>query len=109
MIQPFVNTLVSAGAKERFDAKWTPEPFSGCWIWTGARSLNGYGVMGMPHINRNAHRISWEIHRGIIPNKICVLHRCDTPSCVNPDHLFLGSLKDNTRDMVKKGRDKKAI
>lgn len=90
---------------ERFEEKWTPEPFSGCHIWTGTTNSDGYGM-----IRRNnervvqAHRISWELNKGPIPAGLCVLHRCDTPSCVNPDHLFLGTKSDNTRDACRKGR-----
>lgn len=91
---------------ERFADKWVPEPTSGCWLWTAALSQNGYGKLsvraGRPGF---AHRISWELHRGEkVPSGAFVCHRCDTPGCVNPDHLFVGSPKDNTQDAIKKGR-----
>ena len=89
----------------RFDKFWTPEPNSGCWIWIGARATDkGYGKF---HINGSpmlAHRASWTLYRGDVPPRMCVLHKCDIPACVNPDHLFIGSLSDNTRDSMKKGR-----
>lgn len=79
-----------------------------CWLWTGACSC-GYGAFRFNGKNIKAHRFSWFIHNGMIPNAICVLHKCDVRSCVNPKHLFLGTYKDNTNDMVKKGRDRKAL
>lgn len=75
-----------------------------CWIWTGAR-LKSYGkaYCGAGRSNY-AHRAAWMLTRGAIPEGLCVLHRCDNPPCVNPDHLFLGSQLDNMRDMKIKGR-----
>lgn len=83
----------------------------GCWIWTGARHPFGYGVMNVaePPLRCRyvrAHRFSWELVNGPIPVGLCVLHTCDVPACVNPAHLFLGTKKDNTADMTKKGRHK---
>lgn len=78
-----------------------------CWIWTGAilRARGGYGAFDIRGNGENkAHRASWVIAFGPIPNGLFVLHRCDTPSCVNPAHLFLGTNADNMRDMAQKGR-----
>lgn len=77
-----------------------------CWNWTGSGSgpKGAYGAMNINKKSCKAHRVSWEIHRGPIPEGMCVLHKCDNPRCVNPDHLFLGTKKDNTQDMVKKLR-----
>lgn len=89
---------------ENFDANFSKEP-SGCWVWTRAKSA-GYGVFRANWKLIHAHRHSWELSNGPIPKKMCVLHRCDNPSCVNPAHLFLGTMSDNTQDMIKKGRHK---
>lgn len=93
----------------RFDEKWMPEPNSGCWLWLAAVRRRGYGIVSLegPNFgNGVAHRVSWEIYRGPIPKGLSVLHRCDVPSCVNPDHLFLGTPLDNVTDMLAKGRAK---
>ena len=75
-----------------------------CWLWLGAKS-KGYGQLGVAGKLVYAHRFAWEITRGIpIPDWMQVCHHCDTPECVNPSHLFLGTAKDNMRDMVRKGR-----
>lgn len=76
-----------------------------CWVWIGGRTSWGYGSIAIRHgYMKNTHRVSWEIHYGSIPKGMCVLHSCDNPPCVRPDHLFLGTLKDNSQDMLKKGR-----
>lgn len=85
-----------------------PDLNSGCWLWTGNTHPTGYGVIGVRKRdklkNTFAHRASWFAHKGQDPGRLKVCHRCDTPACVNPDHLFLGTQKDNLRDMYAKGR-----
>jgi hypothetical protein len=80
----------------------------GCWNWTGYRKDKGYGTIhnsdGETKRPVLAHRLSWEIANGPIPDGICVLHRCDNPACVRLDHLFLGTKADNNADMKAKGR-----
>ena len=103
---------------ERFWNKVTTS-VDGCWMWTGATDSKGYGrfSMGGSHkldgSRRNsmvaAHRFSYELVNGSIPKTsayhgMCVLHKCDTPGCVNPRHLFLGTNEDNVHDMDRKGR-----
>ncbi|MGO4763838.1 HNH endonuclease signature motif containing protein [Cupriavidus campinensis] len=78
---------------------------NGCWEWVGSKDRKGYGRMWVRgRGNTPAHRASYEIHKGPIPDGFCVLHACDNPQCVNPDHLSLGSLADNNADMRRKGR-----
>lgn len=92
---------------ERFNAKYIPEPTSGCWIWTAYVNACGYGIIGVrKRVNILAHRASWMLFRGEIPEGQNVLHRCDIPCCVNPDHLFLGTQVDNILDMMVKRRDR---
>lgn len=74
-----------------------------CWIWTGSL-VRGYGQFKLDGRNLKAHRVAWAISRGETPGSSCVLHRCDTPTCVNPAHLFLGTNQENTADKVRKGR-----
>ncbi len=76
-----------------------------CWLWRGAPDEHGYGrATWAGRKTMLAHRLSWVLNRGPIPEGSCVLHRCDVPGCVNPDHLFLGDRGDNARDMAAKGR-----
>lgn len=78
----------------------------GCWSWTGAKDKNGYGTFSPSATTGplRAHRFSWEIHRGGIPTGLCVCHHCDNPECTNPEHLFVGTNKDNMEDKTRKGR-----
>lgn len=77
----------------------------GCWEWLSTKNRQGYGRMCVTrHKKVFAHRLSWQIHTGKDPGDLCVLHKCDNPGCVNPDHLFLGTKYDNAHDMVSKGR-----
>lgn len=91
--------------EERFWAKvLKPIGLDGCWEWTGAKWRAGYGMLLRDGRLDGAHRVSWAIHFGPIPEGLWVLHHCDNASCVRPDHLFLGSARDNSRDAMAKGR-----
>jgi len=85
-------------------AFYSQEMPSGCIEWTGAKRALGYGVTCVDAQVVAAHRVSWEANRGPIPKGIWVLHRCDNPACINPEHLFLGTHQDNTDDKIAKGR-----
>lgn len=76
----------------------------GCWLWQASTNPRGYGVFGLHGKTPLAHRVSWELHNQPVPAGLWVLHRCDTPSCVNPDHLWLGTHEENMKDMAAKRR-----
>lgn len=97
----------------RFQTKYRVDPKTGCWNWTAAIS-HGYGVININRRAIRAHRVSYELFNGKIPegsgyHGTCVCHRCDNPSCVNPKHLFLGTVGDNNRDMHAKGRGQRGL
>ncbi len=91
----------------RFWEKVDIDP-NGCWTWTAQKAKNkgrfNYGYLAVKGRPTLAHRISWSIHFGEPASGLCVLHKCDNPSCVRPDHLFLGSMRDNMIDRDVKGR-----
>lgn len=80
-------------------------PWSGCWLWTGSVGKLGYGIIKVDGTHANAHRVVWRQYRGDIPEGAILLHSCDIPGCVNPNHLAIGTFRDNSRDMVRKGRN----
>lgn len=91
--------------KDRFLKFVEPITETGCWIWTGGVFRHGYGMFSPEKgKTKSAHRMSYELFVGEIPGELCVCHKCDTPLCVNPAHLFLGTVADNARDMDNKGR-----
>lgn len=88
----------------------TEKDGNGCWIWKGSFAGHmGYGRTNFQNKHWQAHRLFYTWYKGEIPDGMFVLHRCDVPSCVNPDHLFLGTAKSNAKDMVKKGRNKHGV
>lgn len=87
---------------EDFWDRTCPEPNTGCLLWTALSDKDGYGKLTWRGRGMRAHRLAWELTYG--PTDLWVLHKCDTPACVNPAHLFVGTVFDNLRDMDAKGR-----
>ena len=97
----------------RFAKRYVVNTETGCWEWSGGHSTFGHGTMARGGIGSAgktkvpAHRVSYELYCGPVPDGLCVLHKCDVPRCVNPDHLFLGTKADYTADKLSKGREKR--
>ena len=95
---------------ERVLARIEKDESTGCWNFQGAKNESGYGIVGLGrrgYGNDRAHRVAYRHFVGETPAGMFVCHKCDNPACCNPDHLFLGSAKDNSQDMLKKGRGSK--
>lgn len=84
--------------------KYRVNETTGCWVWTGPTNTYGYGVIEYMRKPYLAHRLSYQKHKGLIVSGQCILHSCDNPRCVNPDHLREGTHAENMQDMVDRGR-----
>lgn len=93
-------------ALARFVSKVAAPDVRGCRNWTGTRNKWGYGYFWLNGKMRRAHKVAWETVNGPVPDGALIMHRCDNPACVNPDHLSLGSQQDNNDDMQRKGRNR---
>ena len=94
--------MLNREQQKLFESKISPEPISGCWLWTAGG--NNYPQFAINRRLQGAHRVSYKLYKGKIPDGLLVCHSCDVPFCVNPAHLFLGTGIDNQQDSIKKGR-----
>ena len=101
---------ISESRKAAFIARLNKNGPNGCWLWTGhiTKGRCNYGSTSLFGKSIRAHRASWLIHKGPITPGLCVLHRCDNQPCVNPNHLYLGTVQENAFDSVARGRHAEA-
>lgn len=97
------------GMRRYIEARSIPVPFAGCWLWTASLGSHGYGNACWRGVATVAHRISFMAFKGPIPDRCLIQHSCDTRSCVNPDHLSVGTDATNAADKYRKGRAAKKI
>jgi hypothetical protein len=95
--------------RERLLVRYSVDPTTDCWIYTGAINMYGYGHISLKRKTYLAHRVSYSLFAGPIPQGMCVCHKCDRPACINPIHLWLGTNADNVRDRNLKGRNRCAV
>ena len=92
--------------KDRFEEKFIANPDNGCWEWQFFKNKKGYGMFQLSKYKATlAHRTAYKLYVGEFDDSLCVLHKCDNPKCVNPEHLFLGTREDNNKDRNLKGRE----
>lgn len=96
----WLHRIFVAEWQEWFDV----DPQSGCWLWKRSKMSRGYGNLWLNSKTHLAHRMSYAYHTGPIPEGLCVMHSCDTPLCVNPAHISVGTNMDNVHDKMTKGR-----
>lgn len=96
--------MITQSTKDYFATRYKIDNETGCWLWLGLPTKDGYGQIGVRGVNYRAHRLSYTIHKDEIPDGLFVCHQCDNPLCVNPNHLFLGTQQDNVNDEVAKKR-----
>ena len=100
------STCIRSTTEDRLKHYSKPDPVTGCWVWVGSTVHGGYGQTTMGDGKpMKAHRVSYLTFVGPIADGLMVCHKCDNPPCVNPDHLFLGTAKDNQRDSIRKDRN----
>lgn len=92
--------------EDRLENRYRVDTRTGCWLWLGDKR-NGYGSVWVNGVRGYAHRAIYELYNGTIPTGMNACHRCDTPACVNPDHIFIGTQRDNIADMAAKGRSRR--
>ncbi len=99
-------TYPKQNLEERFHRSYSAVPECGCWIWIGPGNKKGHLKIwnsGKPYY-KSSTRLSYELHKGVIPEDILVLHTCDVECCVNPEHLYLGTASDNQRDRFNRSK-----
>lgn len=100
----YTEIIYGMSLEDKLDKYCTPITETGCWLWTGCTDKDGYGITNANGASIKAHRAAYEIANGEIPDGLIICHTCDISSCVNPNHLYAGTYKENSNDMVARGR-----